>query len=90
MNATRRKSLRIIVTKMEALDSLRQEILDLLQEVKDEEQESLDNLPEGLQESERGQLMQEYIDTMESADCELSYIDLEGMIDLLREICMQA
>ena len=87
MNATRRKNLKAIITKLEQLDSLRQEIQEQLQEVRDGEQEALENMPESLQESERGQQMQEYIDTMESADCELSYIDLEGMIDLLREIC---
>ncbi len=86
MNAQRRKALRVIITKLEELDSLRQEILERLEEVKGEEQQALDNMPESLQESERGQQMQEYIDCMESATTELEYIDLEGIVDQLREI----
>lgn len=86
MNAQRRKALRVIITKLEELDSLRQEILERLEEVKGEEQQALDNMPESLQESERGQQMQEYIDSMESTTTELEYIDLEGILDQLREI----
>lgn len=86
MNAKRRKSLQVIITKLEELDSLRQEILERLEEVKGEEEEALGNMPESLQESERGQQMQEYIDSMENATTELEYIDLEGILDQLREI----
>lgn len=86
MNAKRRKALAAIITRLEELDSLRSEIKEQLEEVRDEEQEALDNMPESLQESERGQQMQEYIDAIESAITELDYIDLEGTIDQLREI----
>lgn len=86
MNAKRRKALAAIITRLEELDSLRSEIKEHLEEVKGEEQEALDNMPESLQESERGQQMQEYIDTIESVITELDYIDLEGQIDQLREI----
>lgn len=37
----------------------------ILEEVMDEEQESFDNLPEGLQEGEKGERMQENIDALE-------------------------
>lgn len=37
----------------------------ILKEVRDEEQESFDNLPEGLQEGEKGERMQENIDALE-------------------------
>lgn len=87
MNAKRRKALRAIITKLEELDNLRQEIQERLEEIKDEEQEALDNMPESLQEGERGQQMQDYIDTMDNVVCEIDYTDLEGMIDLLQEIC---
>lgn len=86
MNAKRRKALAAVITQLETLDSLRQEILERLEEVKGEEEDALGNMPESLQESERGQQMQEYIDSMENAITELEYIDLEGMLDLLREI----
>lgn len=38
-----------------------------LEEIRDEEQDAFDNLPEGIQESERGEHMEEYISQMESA-----------------------
>ena len=86
MNAKRRKSLRAIITKLEALESLRQEIRDQLYEVLDEEQEALDNMPESLQEGERGQQMQEYIDAMDGVHDELDCMDIDELADQLREI----
>jgi len=40
---------------------------ELVIQVRDDEQDSFDNLPEGIQESERGQMMEEAIDAMDSA-----------------------
>lgn len=57
MNAARRKRL--------------QEALDIIIEVKEEEQEAFDNLPESFQEGERGELMQEAIDTLDNIESEL-------------------
>lgn len=87
MNATRRKALKAIVAKMEALESLRAEIQEQLGEVMDEEQEALDSLPESLQEAERGQQMQEYIDTMDGVNDELDCMGLNDLTDQLRNIC---
>lgn len=57
MNAMRRKHLaRAIQMIYDA-----QEIIEM---VKDEEQDSYDNLPEGIQDSERGETMYENIDTL--------------------------
>lgn len=44
-----------------------EEAKDILGDIQQEEQEAFDNLPEGLQISERGEKMQEYIDLMD--DC---------------------
>ena len=60
MNNTRRKSIQHVIDRLE---ELRQEI-ETLQE---EEQSALDNLPESLQESERGQAMAEAVDNLEYA-----------------------
>ena len=68
------------------LESLRQEIQEQLGEIMGEEQEALDNMPECLQESERGQQMQEYIDTMESVLADLDILDLDGLMEQLSEI----
>ena len=40
---------------------------DVLEEVRDEEQDAFDNLPEGLQYSERGDMMQDAVDTLDEA-----------------------
>jgi hypothetical protein len=74
MNKERRKALRVIMGHMEMIETLRQEARDMLSDVLDEEQEALENMPESLQESERGQQMQEYIEIMEEV--------LDGFDDL--------
>lgn len=86
MNKIRRKELAHIVTMLEELDALREQIREQLAEIEDEEQEALDNMPESLQDGEKGQQMQEYIDTMENVTGELDLIDIEGLIDQLQEI----
>ena len=64
MNRARRKSLKAILERMDELTAIIEEVKEELQGVMDEEEEALGNLPESLQEGERGQQMQEYIDTM--------------------------
>lgn len=86
MNKARRKELAKIVTMLEELDALREQIREQLASVRDDEQDALDNMPEGLQESERGEQMQEYIDSMEDVTGELDLLDIEALIDQLNEI----
>lgn len=74
MNKQRRKKLNEI---MEQIDQL----MDDLEEVQNEEQESLDNLPEQFQEGERGEIMQNAIDNLDSA-----WSSLEEAKDTLEEI----
>ena len=57
MNNIRRKSVK------EALNLI-EKAREILEEVKDEEQEAYDNLPESLQCGERGEQMQENIDNI--------------------------
>jgi len=86
MNKARRKELANIVAKLEELDALREQIREQLAAVRDDEQEAFDNMPESLQESERGEQMQEYIDTMENITGELDLIDVESLKEQLQEI----
>lgn len=65
MNKAKRKKLEQVFDKL-------CEAQDILQEVKEEEEESYDNLPESLQYSDKGDEMQNYIEMMEEAD---SYLD---------------
>ena len=87
MNKMRRKELARIVSRLEALEALRLEIKEELGAVMDAEQEAFDNLPESLQESERGQQMQDCLDAMESAMDDLEEIDIDGVRDQLYDIC---
>lgn len=72
MNKQRRKELTRIYNAIESLK-------DDLENIMCEEQESLDNMPESLQYSERGEQMTEYIKSMDNTlDClndALDYID---------------
>ena len=86
MNKARRARLQEVIAKLEELDSLRCEAMELLSEVIDEEQEAYDNLPEPIQGSEKGEQMQEYIDSMQSVHDDLDCIDLSSLCDTLSEI----
>lgn len=74
MNKTRRKNLATIIETLEAMKSS-------LEDVRDEEESAFDNLPESIQESERGETMQEIVDALYDA-CD----SLEETIDSLNEI----
>ena len=60
MNADRRKTLAKLLTQVNDIKSQ-------LETVKDEEQEAFDNMPESLQEGERGQQSQAASDALDSA-----------------------
>lgn len=84
MNNARRKEIEVIKARLEAvfegeLEAIRSD----LNEVKDAEQEAWDNMPESLQEGERGQAMQEAIAELESAvECVESF-DFESVFNSL-------
>lgn len=65
MNRERRKRLQ------EAFDKIA-EVQEILSEVRDEEQEAYENLPENFQYGERGEEMQGYIEMIDEAD---GYLD---------------
>ena len=71
MNKQRRKDLLDVAEHL-------QDALDRLSEVRDEEQEAFDNMPESLQYGSRGDAMQEAIDTMDEWEslipCEIAKI----------------
>ena len=74
MNAQGRKEIAKYIASLE-------EIKDKLDSMMDEEQDKFDNMPEGLQESERGEAMQEAIEQLEAA-CD----NLDEVISALQEI----
>ena len=74
MNKQNRKKLQGYVESLE-------EIKSAIEEMRDDEECKFDNMPEGLQESERGDAMQEAIENLESASS-----SMEEAIDYLNEI----
>lgn len=75
MNAARRKAI------SEAI-ALIDQAHDLVENVANGERESFDNLPEGLQESERGERMDEIASALEEA-----YMTLTDVVDQLTDAC---
>ena len=76
MNRERRKRLEAAKEKLE-------EAYFELEAIKDEEQEAYDNTPESLQQTERGEAMQNAIDTIDDAmnDVEYAKDKLEELLE---------
>ena len=74
MNKARRKAIEYTI-------SIMQKVSVDLDTIRDEEQEAFDNLPDSLQYSERGEQMEEYIDTLGDA-----VSDIDDIIGSLCEI----
>lgn len=74
MNNTRRAQIRKALEMIETAKSI-------LEEMADEEQECFDNLPEGLQESERGEQMEENAYNLVEA-----YEGLADIMDTIDEV----
>ncbi len=74
MNKARRKRLENVVEVLTAQ-------MEELEYIKDEEQDAFDNLPEGIQCSEKGETMEENIDDLDSV-----ISDLENVIDSINDL----
>lgn len=73
MNSERRKKIEIVKDKLTELKSLIEPIME-------EEQEAFDNLPESLQYSDRGEKMEEAINSLEN-----SLNSIDEVVDYLDE-----
>lgn len=87
MNAKRRNAIDSVINELiEKFEEIKSEAIDQLSEIRDEEQEAYDNLPEAFQDSERGENMQDCIDALDSFISDLEDMEIEGTDDLLEEI----
>lgn len=77
MNNKRRKR---ILKLIDSLIEIQSEIANICEE----EHESYDNLPEGLQDSERGEIMYDIIDDLTDMDT-----DFDNIIDVLNDIVLR-
>lgn len=87
MNQERRKKLAELRDRMSELQDQVSTLISDLQDVLDEEQTYLDNMPESLQDGEKGQKTQRAIDTMDNLISDLtSFTDLDtGDLDTAAE-----
>ena len=85
MNALRRKQINEVIEAINALNERIDEIMCFIEEIKSEEEECFENLPESFQDGERGEAMQEAIDKLESAYSFLEDIDLDDVISDLED-----
>lgn len=65
-----------------------EQLADELDSIRDDLQERLDNMPEGLQEGDAGQILQDRIDGLDSAIDELNNIDVEGIKSGIVEVLL--
>lgn len=85
MNQARRKTLASIEADIVAALGTLEDAKSELADVRDEEQESFDNLSEGLQQSQNGQRMEEVVGFLEEAiDAIDTFVD-SGIQDNLSE-----
>jgi len=84
MNKERRKQIDGIIARIEQeLSPLVDELRGAIEEVRDEEQEYFDNMPESLQGGDKGNLAEAAVDALEEAVSGFDDLDLEGLINNL-------
>lgn len=79
MNAKRRKILNGIISELESIKSLVSIQYDKLNTEAEEENDTWENMPEGLQQSERGEIAEQAADDLTNAAYELN--EIESVID---------
>jgi DNA-binding MurR/RpiR family transcriptional regulator len=83
MNKQRRKGIDQIINMLENIDL--EEIKDSIQDIIDEEQQTFDDMPENLQQSERAEAMEDAINSLEEAQTDLDGDIMQDIIDLLNQ-----
>lgn len=69
------------VTDLSDVESLRDDLVSDLEMIRDECQEKFDNMPEGLQQGDTGQMLEERVSAMEEAISELEGVDCDDSVD---------
>lgn len=74
MNNIRRKQITSILADVEKLQQQMDNLLERIEEVIEQEQDAIDNLPESLQDSERADVMACAVDNLDEARAEIEGI----------------
>lgn len=83
MNKQRRNLIGQAESKLSELEDLLSSIKEIIESARDEEQEYFDNMPESLQDADRGQTAQEAIDHLSEAYDSLEEISIDDLRDHL-------
>lgn len=84
MNNVKRKLLKAAIEQLTEAQKIFENAKEIVEGVRDEEQECFDNLTEGLQASERGQKMEETASTLDDI-CNDLEMDFDDLISRLEE-----
>ena len=85
MNNERRARLRKLGEQIQELTSTVSELSQEAEAIRDEEQEAFDNMPESLQQGERGQASEAAISQLEDAVSDLDSMG-EGLADIVSKL----
>ena len=80
MNEERRKELSKAIKILESIKDQIEEAQNIVSQASEEEREYYDNMPEGLQQSERGYRAEEAAGALEEASGTLEEFDIEELI----------
>jgi phage shock protein A len=81
MNKARRKDINKLIEKLQSLQGDLEVLMEELENIKTEEEDYLDNIPENLQSSERYEKAENAVDNLETA-----YGELEEMRDRIDDV----
>lgn len=85
MNNLRRKAIKAAIAKLEALQEDFNILKEEIENIMDEEQEAMDNVPESLQETDRYYAMEEAVDNLTYAVDVFENFDFEEITSYLEE-----
>jgi len=85
MNKDRRKSIAALAERIQELSTLVSEIKDGLVDLRDEEQDYFDNMPEGFQMADRGQNAEAAIVSLDDAISALDDFDADTITSSLED-----
>jgi hypothetical protein len=83
VNNQRRKEINALRARLEAVQGEFESIRDELETLKDAELEAFENMPESLQQGDRGQVAQAAAEALESAHSELDALNLDDVLSYL-------
>lgn len=83
MNKDRRKTIDQIIACIADFEALKDELVNAVNNVRDEEQDYYDNMPEGLQQGEKGRIAEEAVSELDDALVALDNLDITDLTTAL-------